>query len=211
MRRHVTEKPDLSDRAARGTPLADSLTEQIQQNVTAVAALLLQEREKSSTPAQRRLEHLSRLVGQPFYLLTLLGFVAAWLIYNLTAPVLHLPPIDRPPFQWLQGILTLIALLTSTTVLIAQNREGRLEQQREHLDLQINLLTEQKVTRLISLLEELRRDLPMVRDRNDPQTQLLQEATDTADVMSALKEVGVTGEESQGGLPQKSGKDDALD
>jgi uncharacterized membrane protein len=201
----VTGKPDLSDRAARGTPLADSLTEQIQQNVASIAALLLQEREKTSTPAQRRLEHLSRLAGQPFYLLTLLGFVAAWLIYNLAAPVLHLRPLDRPPFQWLQGILTLVALLTSTTVLIAQNREGRLEQQREHLDLQINLLTEQKVTRLISLLEELRRDLPMVRDRHDRQTQLLQETTDTAEVISALKEVGVTGAENRGETKDKPG------
>src|SRR5580704_8627090 len=144
MRRHVTGKPDSSDPAASGAPLADSLTEQIQQNVASIAALLLHEREKTSTPAQLRLEHLSRLVGRPFYLLTLLGFVAAWLIFNTAAPVLQLQPFDRPPFQWLQGILTLVALLTSTTVLIAQNREGRLEQQWEHLDLQINLLTEQK-------------------------------------------------------------------
>ena len=114
------------------------------------------------------------------------------MICNTIALTLGLKPIDRPPFQWLQGILTLIALLTSTIVLIAQNREMRLEQQREHLELQINLLTEQKVTRLIALLEELRRDLPMVHDRLDPQTERLQEATDTAQVISALKGVGVT-------------------
>jgi uncharacterized membrane protein len=196
MRRHVTGKPDSSD-AAANQPLADSLTQQIQQNVASIAALLRQEREKTSTPAQRRLEHLSRWVGQPLYLLILLGFVAAWLIFNVAASMPHLHPFDRPPFQWLQGILTLVALLTSTTVLIAQNREGRLEQQRENLDLQINLLTEQKVTRLIALLEELRRDLPMVRDRHDPQAQLLQETTDTAEVMSALKKVGVTAEENR--------------
>jgi len=198
MRSALTDEPPNPAVAANAPPLSDSLTAQIQHNVATIAALLQQEREKTSTPAQRRLEHMSRLIGQPLYLLTLLVLVAAWVIFNAAAPILGIHPVDRPPFQWLQGILTLVALLTSTTVLIAQNREARLEQQREHLGLQINLLTEQKVTRLISLLEELRRDLPMVRDRHDPQTALLQETTDTAQVFSALKGVGVTDEDSEG-------------
>ena len=72
------------------------------------------------------------------------------------------------PFSGLQGVLTLIALLTATVVLIGQRRQTRLSEQRAHLDLQINLITEQKVTKLIHLIEELRQDLPMVRDRHDP-------------------------------------------
>ena len=59
----------------------------------------------------------------------------------------------------------MIALVTTTIVLIAQNRQSRLEQQHTHLGLQVNLLTEQKVTKLIHLIEELRKDMPMVRDR----------------------------------------------
>ncbi len=164
-----------------------------------------QERRATTTPSQQRLEHLSRLVGRPSYLVILLALVLAWVIFNAVASAVGLPAIDRPPFQWLQGVLMLVAMLTSTTVLIAQNREERLEQQREHLELQINLLTEQKVTRLISLLEELRHDLPMVRDRHDPQTARLQEATDTAQVISALKEMGVTGQDSAGGAGDKPG------
>ena len=37
-----------------------------------------------------------------------------------------------------------------------QNRLGKLEELRAHLDLQVNLLTEQKTTKLIDLMEELR-------------------------------------------------------
>lgn len=180
--------------ADRPAAAADTLAEQITQNVSAVAALMQQERERTSTPAQRRLESLSRLLGQPVYLLSLVVLVAAWVSFNWLAPALGMPAFDRPPFPWLQGLFTLLAMLTTTTVLIAQHREARLEQQREHLEMQINLLTEQKVTRLISLLEELRRDLPMVHDRQDPQTAALQEATNTAQVISALKDVGVAGD-----------------
>jgi len=53
----------------------------------------------------------------------------------------------------------------------------------------LNLLTEQKVTKLIHLLEELRRDLPMVADRHDSEAFALQRHTDPAQVLSALETV----------------------
>jgi uncharacterized membrane protein len=90
----------------------------------------------------------------------------------------------------LQGVLTIAALMTTTVVLIAQNRLTRIETQRSQLDLQVNLLTEQKVTKLIHLLEELRRDLPMVKDRHDPEAAVLQQRTDTAQVLVALQKAG---------------------
>jgi uncharacterized membrane protein len=90
-----------------------------------------------------------------------------------------------------------VALVTTTVVLIAQNRQTRFEQQRAHLDLQVNLLTEQKVTKVIHLLEELRRDLPMVKDRHDPQAAGMQERADTAQLASALDQVGLTNSGSE--------------
>jgi len=72
--------------------------------------------------------------------------------------------IDPPPFFWLQGMVTLSALLMTTLVLITANRQTRNAEERSHLDLQVNLLAEHKVAKLIALVEELRRDLPMVRE-----------------------------------------------
>jgi uncharacterized membrane protein len=206
----VSAKPQQADTNAP-SPAPGKLADQIAQNVTTIAALLHQEREASSTPAQRRLEQLGRFLGKPSYLTGLLVLVLAWIAFNAIAHALGLRAVDRPPFQWLQGMLTLIAMLTSTTVLIAQNREERLEKQREHLELQINLLTEQKVTRLISLLEELRRDLPMVHNRHDPETARMQEATDTAQVISALKQVGMSAEEGAAGAAPDGEKADSND
>jgi uncharacterized membrane protein len=80
------------------------------------------------------------------------------------------------------------ALLTTTVVLITQNREAKLGEQRLELELQVNLLTEQKTTKLILLLEELRRDLPMVKDRHDPEAAALQKPTDPEEVLAALEE-----------------------
>jgi uncharacterized membrane protein len=54
--------------------------------------------------------------------------------------------------------------------------------------LQVNILTEQKTTTLIRLLEELRRDLPMVQDRHDQDAATLQVPTDAKQILTALEE-----------------------
>jgi uncharacterized membrane protein len=63
--------------------------------------------------------------------------------------------------------------------------------------LQVALLTEQKVTKVINLLEELRRDMPMVKNRHDA-PQALQESADTAKVLAALEETGATRADTPG-------------
>jgi uncharacterized membrane protein len=169
----------------------DSLSGHIDQNIESIVAMQRREWESVSL-SQRRVERVSRFIGRPSYLISILGIVAAWALYNSTAAIWGLTPFDAPPFEMLDGIMSLVALITTTIVLIAQNRQAKLEQQHTHLALQVNLLTEQKVTKLIHLIEELRRDLPMVKDRHDPQAAALQERADTAQVVSAIEEVGLT-------------------
>jgi uncharacterized membrane protein len=171
---------------------ASSLSDHIDQNIETIAAL--QRRESEATGASQRLvERMSRFIGRPAYLLGLLVFVVGWVAANVGRPF-GIAPFDPPPFEMLDGILTFSALVTATIVLIAQNRQTKREQQHRHLDLQLSLLTEQKVTKLIHLVEELRRDLPMVKDRHDPQATALQETADTAAVICAMDEVGLTNE-----------------
>ena len=167
-----------------------SLSEHIDQNIESVAALQRRERGMTSAP-QRLVERISRIIGRPAYLVVLLAVVVAWVGANVLTPF-GMTAFDPPPFELLDGVLTFSALVTATIVLIAQNRQTQREQQHRHLDLQVSLLTEQKVTKLIHLVEELRRDMPMVKDREDPHAAVLQQATDTAAVVSAMEEVGLT-------------------
>jgi uncharacterized membrane protein len=178
---------------AQSASAAGLLSDHINQNIADIVEL--QQRDIESTSlAQRRLERVSRLVARPTYILVLLGLVCGWIGFNALEQRLGLHAIDPPPFVWLQGLLTLVALLTATVVLIAQRRQTKVSEERAHLALQINLVTEQKVTKLIHLIEELRRDLPMVRNREDPHAAALEQRTDTAQVVSALKNTGLTQE-----------------
>jgi uncharacterized membrane protein len=200
----MTNSNTTSQRAPELTEAAASLSDHIDQNIESVVALRRREWQQT-TPSQRRVERISRLVGRPAYLVGILVFVILWISVNVAARNLGRWTFDPPPFSILQGLLTLVALLTTTIVLIAQNRQTKLEQQHEHLDLQVNLLTEQKVSKLILLVEELRRDLPMVKDRHDPQAMAMQEAADTTQVLSAIQEVGLTNHmEEQAAVVQES-------
>lgn len=183
--------------------LEEALSDPLAQNISDILKLEKKELERA-TGTQRYLEALSRRLSQPAYLVGILLFVGAWIAVNLASAAVGISPFDPPPFPWLENLLTLTALLTTTVVLIGQARQSTLAEQRAHLDLQINLLTEQKVTKVIHLIEELRTDLPGVRERHDPHVSQLKKPTDTAQVVSALKERASTSESSEQSQPDGS-------
>ena len=157
------------------------------QNIDAVVDFYVREDEKI-TASQRLLERTSLFLGNPACLAIILGFVALWIIVNLLLPSWRIAPFDVAPYAWLQGIVGLSALLTAAIVLARQNRLAGLAEKRAHLDLKVNLLTEQKVAKLIHLVEELRRDPPNVRDRHDAHALAMQEPMNPDAVLATLDE-----------------------
>ena len=166
----------------------DSDRDQIKQNIEAVQGFYTRENRKISR-SQRLLERLSHIMGKPEFLGLILLVVVAWTLGNLGLGRLGLAQFDPPPFFWLQGAIGLGALLTATVVLTKQNRLAGLAEQRAHLDLKVTLLTEQKAAKLIDLLEELRRDLPNVKDRHDSSAAVMQQAMNPELVLAALDEL----------------------
>ena len=168
----------------------ESERDQISQNIGAILDFYVREDQKISH-SQRIMERISCFIGQPVFLGIILLFVALWILANVMLRQSGMAEFDPAPYFWLQGIVGLGALLTATVVLSKQNRLTRLEEQRAHLDLKVNLLTEQKTAKLIDLLEELRRDLPNVRDRHDPEAAALQHSMNPELVLAALDERSV--------------------
>ncbi len=74
----------------------------------------------------------------------------------------------------------------STLVLITQTRQQRQAEHRSSLELQVNLTAEQKIAKLIELIEELRRDIPSVANRVDLQAETMAQAVDPEAVLTAL-------------------------
>jgi len=165
-----------------------ALGDDLNENVETLASLRARAEQEVSRH-QRRIERLTAQLGQPRSFYVILSSVAAWSGFNLLAPRLGLRAFDPPPFVWLQGVVGLGALLMATIILITQNRQTKHADQRSQLDLQVNLLAEQKAAKVIALLEELRRDLPTVRDRVDRVADAMEAPVDPHAVLSALEDL----------------------
>ncbi|MEA2752620.1 MAG: hypothetical protein QOI41_6763 [Myxococcales bacterium] len=104
--------------------------------------------------SQRLVEAFTANIGRPSTIALLLVLIGLWVAWNSFEKQHGGYVADPPPFFWLQGIIALYAALISTFVLATQNREKRHGEQRAYLELQINLLAEQKTAKVIELLEE---------------------------------------------------------
>jgi len=109
-----------------------------------------------------------------FIWLHLLWF-ALWMLLN-SGPWLVHPP-DPYPFTFLTLVVSLEAILLSAFILSSQNQEARLSDRLNHLDLQINLLSEQENTKMLQVLEGIARHLGVKDLDTDPSAQVLEEAT----------------------------------
>jgi uncharacterized membrane protein len=137
---------------------------------------------------QRLVERVTHTLGRPRTIYLTLIVIVVWITWNVMAPALSLALLDPPPFYYMQGTIALASLLMTTMVLTTQNRQARHAEQRAHLDLEVNILAEKKIAKLIALIEELRRDMPNVHDRRDSIAESMTHALDTKAVISALEE-----------------------
>jgi uncharacterized membrane protein len=137
---------------------------------------------------QAAIERISRFLGSPAYFAFAVAFIAIWVVVNTWGMKQGWRVIDPPPFSWLQGIVSSNALLLTVAVLIRQNRMAQVAEHRAHLDLQINLLTEQKATKILQIIDELQRELTALRGRPDAEVAELSKPADTHALAHAIKQ-----------------------
>jgi len=137
---------------------------------------------------QLLIERVSAFFGSPAYFAFAVAFIVLWVILNGWAAHAGIHPIDEPPFFWLQGLVSSNALLLTVAVLIRQNRMAKVAEHRAHLDLQINLLSEQKVTKILQIVDELQRELTALRGRPDAQVAEMTKPADAHALMHAIKQ-----------------------
>ncbi len=162
-------------------------TKVIEQNVDAIAALMTEEA-RTLTRHQRAVERMLAVLTVPGFLYGVVVAIALWVGANVGLKLQGHVPWDEPPFSWVQVAVGVLALFMASVVVITQSRQGRVAERNAHLDLQVSLLVDQKAAKIIELLEEMRRDMPNVRNRVDAQAQELQVAVDPTLVAAAIAE-----------------------
>ncbi len=78
-------------------------------------------------------------------------------------------------------------------ILATQRRADHLAEHLEQLTLKLAILSAQKSAKIISLLDEMRRDNPMLVNRGDDEAAAMAVAADPQAVLDAIKESHGTG------------------
>ncbi len=183
----MADRKPQSGQAAGGAPETATpiLPAHIESTVQAIAQLHAQHR-RGATPTQRVVERVALLVSRPRFVAYAAAVIALWVIGNAGALRLGLVPLDAPPFPWLAIAVSITALFMTTIILASQRREDELSNLREQLTLELAILSEQKTAKTIQLLEEMRRDNPLIPNRPDYEAEEMAKPADPEAVLSAL-------------------------
>ena len=157
----VPEPPQFN--AQDATPI---LPTHLSDTIGAIAKLHA-DHERAATPVQRLVERTTESLAKPRFLGLFSIFVAAWVGFAEFQLKQYGSSFDPPPFNLLQGVLTVLAVYMTSLILSTQRRAGQLASHREQLTLEIATLSEQERAESITLLEEIRRDNPMLPDQQD--------------------------------------------
>ena len=164
---------------------------------------------RKASALQKVSDAATSAIGRPAMAIAMLGSVAAWISVNLIAPRLGLRQFDPPPFAYLELVASVLALATTILILISQRRADVAAVQRSQLTLQLAAVSEQKIAKVIELLEEQRRENPALPDRTDAQAAEMSVASDPKQVLARIIDTHEEAERGNaGGQPSEA---DALD
>ena len=136
----------------------------VERNITALLSRRQRE-EASRRPQDRLADRITRFTGSIAFVVLHLILFGLWITVNLLPHVPKAWHFD-PSFVVLAMFASVEAIFLSTFVLISQNRMQALADARADLDLQVSLLAEHEVTRLISLVTAMADRMGIEEARN---------------------------------------------
>jgi uncharacterized membrane protein len=169
-----------------------SQNEIIRKNISAISEM--QRRDVAARKPQERIsDSITRFSGSTLFVLLHVIWFGLWILLNIG--LIHLPYVsefDPFPFGLLTMIVSLEAIFLSTFVLISQNRMSALSEKRAELDLQVNMLAEQKAAKTLELLEHIAQQLDGVYDRfdykTDPELAALKVSPEPHEVLKVMED-----------------------
>lgn len=165
----------------------------VERNIQALVAHREEQDRKRSTE-EKVADTITRFTGSMVFVYLHLALFGAWIVWNLGW--LGLEPFDES-FVILAMFASVEAIFLSTFVLISQNRMNEQADKRAELDLQVSLLSEHEITRLITLVSAMARKMD-IAEAHDAEIEELERDVFPEKVMETMARV--TGEQG-GGAP----------
>jgi uncharacterized membrane protein len=170
---HTQTKRRKSQRSSR-----QSKGEHIQKTVKQVARIDRQN-EEGKGRSEWLSDHITAFSGSMLYVVLHIIWFTIWLVANVTWL-----DFDPYPFVFLTMVVSLEAIFLSTFVLISQNRQAKLADQRTQLDLEVNMVAEDELTKLLRMVADIREHLGIAEGQDKELDEML-ESTDVERIAEA--------------------------
>lgn len=138
------------------------------------------------SPAERLGDLTAAIVGNLGFVATHLALFLFWILVN-TLYLPRIPHFDPMPFTLLGTAVAMEAIVLSSLILMRQSRLARRADEREHLILQILLLTEKEVTAVISMNQQIASKLGLTEIEDSQEIEQLGRKTSIDDVAQDIQ------------------------
>ncbi|MEH2346806.1 MAG: DUF1003 domain-containing protein [Nostoc sp.] len=160
-----------------------ALSKIIERNIRTIIRLRLQAANKRNLQ-DRIADAITSFSGHIVFVYVHIVWFGAWIILNTGRIGVH--PFDPFPYGLLTMVVSLEAIFLSTFVLISQNRLSEESEYRTNLNLQIALLTEHEVTRVLQMLDAIQ-DKMEINNDEDSELADLEMETKPEDVLTEIE------------------------
>jgi len=135
------------------------------------------------TGEERLADAITNFSGRMHFVYFHILWFGIWILINLG--YLGIEPFDPYPFGLLTMIVSLEAIFLATFVLISQNRLSADAERRADLDLQIGLLAEHELTRVLKMLDQIQ-DKMGIENNDDRELQDLEKNVHPEDILAEI-------------------------
>jgi len=129
--------------------------------------------EFNKTMADKFGQLMTNSLGSIPFLICCLLFFALWMCWNLLSG--H--HFDAAPFPILETVVSVFAIILSVTVLINQNRQGKMDKIRQQVEFEVNVRAEEEITKVLNMLHDIQIQLGM-NSGSDQELEQMKESTD---------------------------------
>ncbi|MBB5638129.1 putative membrane protein [Pedobacter cryoconitis] len=131
---------------------------------------------------------ITNTFGSIVFLFICILFFVIWICWNLGL-LPSLKVFDPFPFQALEMVVSIFAVILSVTVLISQKRQARMESIRQQVEFEVNIHAEKEITKMLEMLHDIQKKLGI--DHNDTeQLERMKEELDIEKLHEQAKQGG---------------------
>lgn len=123
------------------------------------------------------------LFGSMRFLLSYMLLFTIWICWNVN--LLGFKPFDPFPFPILEMSVTIFAIILSVSVLINQNRQGRMDKIRQQVDFEVNVRAEEEITKTLNMLHAIHKKLG-INSGDDKELEEMKENTNVKQIHQSI-------------------------